>query len=57
MGTNFWNEIEALAKKLQKDPQLKKAFDSQIKEKGFKETVDKLSEEVKDLFQHDDKDS
>lgn len=48
----MWEEIEALAKKLQKDPELKKIFESQLKEEGFEERIDELSKEVEDLFKH-----
>ena len=51
-GIKF-SDIEALAKKLINDPTLKKAFESQFSEKGFKERVDELSDEVEDLFKHD----
>lgn len=42
--------LEKMAKSLENDPELRKQFEANINNKGFKETVEKLAKEIQDLF-------
>lgn len=42
--------IEKIAKAMENDPELRKQFEANINNEGFKETIDKLAKEIQDLF-------
>ena len=46
--------IKEMAKSLENDPELRKAYEKSLSEKGFHEGIEKLSDQVKDLFNHKD---
>ena len=46
--------VQEMAKSLQNDPELRKAYDKSVNEEGFHEGIEKLSDQVKDLFNHKD---
>jgi hypothetical protein len=46
--------IEEMAKSLEDDPALRKAYEDNLGKEGFNETVEELADKIKDLFNHKD---
>ena len=42
--------LEKIAQSMQDDPELRKQFEANIHNEGFKETIEKLAKEIQDLF-------
>ena len=42
--------LEKIAQSLQDDPELRKQFEANIHNEGFQKTVEKLANEIKNLF-------
>ena len=46
--------VEEMAKSLEDNPALRKAYEDNLGKEGFNETIDELSEKIKNLFNHKD---
>ena len=52
MGINLAT-LKKMARQMESNPVLKQAFEQQLRNKGFHDTVENFYEEIKDLFDHD----